>query len=150
MKTVSVLAIASMSIGAVATAQQPAQPKAAQSASSTYEQAVVAWQRGDYPEALEGLIRVLSAEGQSYLSQIALLTGELYRTTEIAADGRAVRWSPDGRFAAFEIGMGRSAITKVLDMTSQPKVVAELRGSGLVFSRDGQRAAYLASGDSAG
>jgi Tol biopolymer transport system component len=73
-----------------------------------------------------------------------MLTGELYAVTEVATDGRAVRWSPDGRYAAFESGTGADPITHLLEVRGS-EVIAEtsLPGSGLVFSPARGRAAYL-------
>src|SRR5262245_39488173 len=78
-------------------------PTAAQQSStaSLYGQAVNDWARGAYPSAMQKLTAVLSAsDGDSYLERTALLTGELFRTTEISTDGRTVPWSPSGNFAS--------------------------------------------------
>src|SRR5690348_6695597 len=61
----------------------------------------LAWERGDYPEALRGFTKLLEAPGgDRYLEEIALITGELYRTTELTRDGRNVRVSPSGKLGA--------------------------------------------------
>ncbi|HVJ99608.1 MAG TPA: hypothetical protein VM365_02045, partial [Gemmatimonadales bacterium] len=44
-----------------------------------------AWEAGRYPEALQRLERILTGPARdSMLASIALLTGELYRTRELA------------------------------------------------------------------
>src|SRR3954463_10902521 len=105
-------------IGATAVfAQQPA-------TSGLYEQATLDWKRGNYPSALQALTRVLSAsDGAQYVERAALLTGELYRTKELAADGRAVRWSPSGTLVSYEVGTGRGRVTHVLDMKAGGKQI---------------------------
>jgi len=115
------------------------------------DSAYVAWDAGDYTVALDQLARVLSAaDGGSHLEAIALLTGELYRTTELTTDGRSARWSPDGRFIVWETGTGTERETHIVPATTSSSAGAHvLRGWGLVFSADGQRAAYLAAPDTA-
>ena len=57
----------------------------------------LAWERGDYPEALRAFSKLLEAPGgDRYLEEIALITGELYRTTELTRDGRSIRVSASG------------------------------------------------------
>jgi len=66
-----------------------------------------AWDQGHFVEALEALEALLVEDASAELQdRIALLTGELYAVRELNADGRAVRWSPDGRFGAHEAGSG--------------------------------------------
>jgi Tol biopolymer transport system component len=113
------------------------------STGALYDQAVLDWTRGSYPAALQKLITVVSAaDGASHLERVALLTGELYRTTEITTDGRAVRWSPSGKLASYEVGAGRTRATRVLDMQSAPRQLAEIAGYNLVFAPGDQFVAY--------
>ena len=73
----------------------------------------LAWERGDYPEALRGFSTLLEAPGgDRYLEEIALITGELYRTTELTRDGRNIRVSPSGKLASYESGTGGRAETR--------------------------------------
>ena len=66
-----------------------------------------AWAQGDYISALNGYIKLLNAPGgDAFHDAIALQTGELYRSSELTADGRNPRFSPDGRFIAYENGAG--------------------------------------------
>src|SRR5262245_358376 len=106
-------------------------PAAAQQSStaSAYDQAVNDWARGAYPSAMQKLVAVLSAsDGDLYLERTALLTGELFRTTEITTDGRNVRWSPSGNFASYEVGSVRAAMTRILEMKVAPKQLGEVKG----------------------
>ena len=65
---------------------------------------MVSWDRGTYINALDRLERLLTGpRAEQYLERAALLTGELFVTTEIAPDGREVRWSPGGNYVAWEI-----------------------------------------------
>src|SRR5262245_64044816 len=93
-------------------------PVAAQQSStaSAYEQAVNDWARGAYPSAMQKLTAVLSAsDGDAYLERTALLTGELFHTTELSTDGRAVRWAPSGNFASYEVGSNRATVTRIVE-----------------------------------
>src|SRR5262249_37187099 len=74
-----------------------------------------AWQRGDYIAALNEYIQLLNGpNGDEFVEPIALTTGELYRTHEITSDGRAGRFSPDGRYIAYETGLETSRRTRIL------------------------------------
>ena len=65
---------------------------------TAFDAANDAWERGDYIAALNGYLQVLNAPGgERFLEPIALTTGELFETRELTADGRAPRFSPDGR-----------------------------------------------------
>src|SRR6187401_433648 len=71
----------------------------------SFDAANDAWERGDYAGALNGYIQLLNAPGgEKFLEPIALTTGELFETRELTGDGRAPRFSPDGRFIVYETG----------------------------------------------
>lgn len=125
-------------VPAAATAQDPLQ--------ELYDSAYVNWQDGAYPEALAQLERLLQAPGgERFLEPVALLTGELYQAREIAPDGRAIRFSPDGRLVAYETGTREALRTHIVDISgASPRKLREVQGGGLVFSPDGMRAAYIA------
>jgi len=104
-----------------------------------------AWDAGDYPTALEGLQALMqSPAADAYLERVALLTGELFVSTELTPDGRNPHISYDGRYASYETGPTTSPRTVVVRLdagTVQP--VAELRGEAVVFDPTGPRLAWL-------
>ena len=70
--------------------------------------------RAAIPRPSQRLERILTGPARdSMLASIALLTGELYRTRELAPDASDPRWSPTGALLAYEIG-GDSARRSVL------------------------------------
>ena len=102
-----------------------------------------AWSLGHYPEALARLESMLgSAPGSAALERIALLTGELFHTDSIAADGREVQWTRDGRFAAFASGTGAERKVHILNLDDR-RGMTTIPGRNLVFSPLGTEAAYL-------
>ncbi len=118
-------------------AQQP-------EAEARFERALDAWGCGNYIAAPEAFLAVLKGpEADRCFERIALATGELYRVTEIAPDGRAPRFSPSGRYAAFETGTRTAPRTRVIEPGPPPRTVAEIPGVNLVFSPASDRAAYL-------
>jgi hypothetical protein len=110
-----------------------------------YDSAYYAWDAGVYVDALERLERLLSSPGGGeFVERVALLTGELFRAEELAADGRAVRWSPDGRFAVYEAGAGAETVTHIVAVGSEgARRLATVSGHGLAFAPGGDRVAYL-------
>jgi len=112
----------------------------------SYEAAYLAWDRGDYIRALEGFATLLdSPAGGRYLERIALVTGEYFTTTEVAPDGRAIRLAPTGSWAAYETGSGAERRTHLVALDDAGRrAPVSLRATSLVFSPDGERAAYLA------
>lgn len=128
-------------IGAILAPAASAQDRLA----AEYEAAYLAWDRGDYVPALEAFIRIVeSPGGERFHERIALITGELYPTIEVSADGRAVRLSPDGRFAAYETGTGAERSIHLVDLVEGGRAAGTVKGTGLVFSPAGDRAVYLA------
>ncbi len=116
------------------------------SANAPITRAEFAWDAGDYTRALALLDTLLRGPDAAALRErIALLTGENWHTTQVAENARAPRWSPDGRFAAYETGTGASRITRVVAGTDGFPLLAELGGAGLVFSPRGERIAWVAN-----
>ncbi|HSJ25985.1 MAG TPA: M28 family peptidase, partial [Longimicrobiales bacterium] len=111
---------------------------------AAYDSAFFAWEAGDYPDALGRLDRLLAGGGGArYLRPTAELTGEVYVTTELARDGRLVRWSPDSRHAVFEVGTGAARRTHVHEVTATgTREVAVLEGGAAAFDGRG-RVAYV-------
>lgn len=116
-----------------------------------FDSAAYAWQAGRYVEALERLERLLAGPSRdTLLAPIALLTGELYRTREIAPDASDPRWNRDGSMLAFEIG-GDSARRSVLLNLSEsgPLRPDTVPGYAATFAPDGAEIAYLAASGTA-
>lgn len=131
--------VAGRSVGAQQRPQPPLQTQ--------YDSAYFAWEIGDYPSALVRLERLLAAPGgDGFLEPVALLTGELYRTLQVAPDGANLRWSGDGRFASYTTSGGR--VTHILAVEGDSmRPVARLEGVGAVLSPEGSRVAYFAIRD---
>ncbi len=116
-------------------------------ADKAFAAATDAWERGDYITALNGYIKLLdSPGGDARFDHIALQTGELFESRELTADGRNPRFSSDGRFLAYEIGLEVSRRTRILRNDDALAQVAEVPGVSATFSADGSRVAYLKIG----
>jgi len=103
-----------------------------------------AWEAGRYPDALQRLERILTGPARdSMLASIALLTGELYRTRELAPDASAPRWSPTGALLAYEIGGDSARRSVLLDANTASARPDTLAGYAAAFSPDGSEIAYL-------
>jgi hypothetical protein len=125
-------------------AQSPAQV--------AFDSASRAWEAGRYPEALSRLERLLAGPSRDTLRrQIALLTGEYYRTIELAPDGQDLTWSSDGRRLAVETELTEVPRTIVLRFGDDGRVAGAdtLPGRGAVFSPDAGVIAYLGTAPSA-
>ncbi|MES2523485.1 MAG: M28 family peptidase [Gemmatimonadota bacterium] len=130
-------------------AQAPATPARATAsrtvpAAERYRQAELAWDAGNFVAALTELSAILRGpDAAAYRERIALLTGENWHTTLVAEGARAPRWSADGKRAAFETGTGANRTTRIVDVRDGFPTVAEVQGTGVVFSNDGARVAYI-------
>ncbi len=110
-----------------------------------WDRAYFAWDAGRYDAALDDLARLLAApDAGDYHDRIAELTGERWRTVEVAKDARAPRWAPDGRHLAYETGTGAARRLRVVRAAPGFPVVLEAAGTALTFSPDGRAAAWLA------
>ena len=119
---------------------------------AAFDSASLAWEAGRYPEALSRLERLLTGPDRDALRRpIALLTGEYYRTTELAPDGRDLRWSADGRRLAFLTIVAEAPRTIVLRFGDDGRVAGAdtLSGRAATFSPDGGQLAYLGTAPSA-
>jgi hypothetical protein len=119
--------------------------QAQESLRARFNDARTAWDLGRYAEALQELERLLQEDPtREWVDSVAVLTGELFSVTEVAGDGRAVRWAPDGPRAAYETGAGAAASTRILELgTDGLHEVDSAPGTGLVFAPSGEHAAYL-------
>lgn len=103
-----------------------------------------AWDDGKYTIALRAYLRLLQSQaGDQFVEPIATQTGELFQTEEITADGRAPRLSPDGGVIAYETGNSPAVVTRLVQAGGERAIVAELPGTGAVFSPSGKKVAYL-------
>ncbi len=104
-----------------------------------------AWEAGDYPAALDTLRQLMrSPEAPAYFERAALLTGELFVTTEITADGRNPALSADGQYVSYETGPTADPTTHVVRVTaSGAERGAELRGGGVVFAPTDARIVWI-------
>lgn len=110
---------------------------------TAYDSAYFAWERGQYITAIDGMLRVLrSSQADANHARIALLTGELFTTTQVAPDGRNVRWSPDGVHFLYETGTAAGRITHVVQRQNR-SAIQKLSGYGATFSNDGKQVVAL-------
>ncbi|MFL5516909.1 MAG: M20/M25/M40 family metallo-hydrolase [Gemmatimonadales bacterium] len=119
---------------------------------AAFDSASLAWDTGRYPEALSRLEKLLTGPDRDTLRRpIALLTGEFYRTAELARDGQGLVWSRDGRRLAFTTEVAEVPRTIVLRFGEDGRVAGAdtLPGRRAVFSPDGGSIAYLATAPSA-
>jgi hypothetical protein len=124
-------------------AQSPA-PKA------SLDSAFLAWDAGDYPDALTRFSRLLAGPAAASVREpIALLTGEPFRTVTVSNDGLDLRWAANAPVAAFAVN-GRRATQIVALEGDSARDIARLDGVGLVLSPDGTRAAWLVIPDTPG
>ena len=112
---------------------QPPQP--------SFAAAVDAWDRGAYVDALEDLRALLAEADEATFERIALLTGELYETTEITTDGRGPALVGRG-LVMYETSRGGVSSVLIVDPDAGNRVVAEFPGRDASASPDGRRIAY--------
>ena len=110
-----------------------------------WRRAVDAWETGDYPTALPHLIALMkSSAAAEYVERVAALSGEVFRTTEITADGRNPRISPDGQLVSFEAGPPSATVTPVVRVDPNgPRAVADLPGVSAAFDALSRQIVYL-------
>ncbi len=136
-------------IGVVFWQSQPAgQTGRAPTPDSQWRLSVDRWEAGDYPAALEAVRQLLgSPAAAEYLERAALLTGELFITTEVTSDGRNPRISADGQYVSYETGPGEATLTRIVRITADgAQPVADLPGGGVVFAPVGPRIAWIKPG----
>jgi len=112
-----------------------------------FDRAYFAWDGGAYDSALVDLRAVLTApDADAFHDRVAELTGEIWRTVEIAKDSRAPQWSLDGRHLAYETGVGTARRVNVVRMDGSNAKVVEAEGVGASFAPDGRSIAFLRVG----
>src|SRR5688572_618008 len=144
MSRTALLTVAGALVAAISTAvvHTQAPPPAAE---AQWLSAVDAWEAGDYPAAL-GSLRTLMASpaANEYLERVALLTGELFVTTELTTDGRNPRIAFNGEYATYETGPVANPVTRLVKIAATgAQANAELKGAGAAFDPTGGRLAYL-------
>ena len=109
-----------------------------------FDLARLAWDTGDYIRALDEFESLLKGpEGGRFFEPIALITGELFQVKEITRDGRSIRISPDGKYAAYEAGTRTAPLTRILALDDPTRTLVEVRGTSFVFSAAPKAAAFL-------
>lgn len=143
-------ALVALSVGAQ---QRPASPTrtatrpAALTTAQRFDRAFYAWDSGAYDSALVDLRAVLNApDADAFHDRVAELTGEIWRTVEVAKDARAPQWSGDGRHLAYETGVGTARKVHVVRMDGSHPKVLEAEGTGASFAPDGRSIAFLRVG----
>ncbi len=142
-------------MAAAAQSQSGSQSGAPVSADARWRRAQDAWDTGAYHTALDELRAILRAPAAAeYLERIALLTGELYVTTEVAPDGGNPRISADGRHVSYTLaaapqptaGSVATPLTRIARISPKLETIAELPTSAVAFDRSGRRLAWLRGG----
>jgi Tol biopolymer transport system component len=116
-----------------------------------WRRALDAWNDGAYPAALDDLRAIMrSPQAPEYLERVALLTGELYVTTEVTPDavgGGAI--SADGRHVMYVVRPpkpgGPATGVRIARLGATVETVADLPGPA-AFDRSGRRVAWLRLG----
>ncbi len=118
--------------------------QAGPSPDARWRRALDAWDAGVYPAALEDLRAIMrSPQAQEHLERVALLTGELYVSTEISADGTNPRISADGRHVSYHTGAAGAVQTRIVRVGPPVETVAELPTTVTAFDLEGRRVAWL-------
>ena len=131
------LLTAGAATGAPLAAQAPPMPE-----HPVLREGFLAWDRGDYPDALSAYLEVLNGpDGASHVEEVARLTGERYRVVEVAPDGSRVRVGPEGRIGTFEVVEDGRAVTKVVDLATGA-VTATLEGGDALITPGGSVAYF--------
>lgn len=72
---------------------------------AAFDSAYIAWDEGRFDDALARFERLLvGADAERWRDTIAVLTGERFRTVQVAPHGGRVHWAGDARWAAVEHG----------------------------------------------
>ena len=137
MRRLALLILVSAALAQTGPAAQPAPAQ-----NPGYTGAYTAWDEGDYVVALERLKALLPAADEATFEQIALLTGELYQTTEVTADGRNPSLSPDGTLLAYETGTGGDAATRIVRNAPGFPLAGGFNSTGAVISPTSKQVAY--------
>jgi hypothetical protein len=128
---------------ALAAQQAPVAKPAAPVVAADYHAATIAWEHGNYIAALEGFTRILGSPlAPTFRDSIALVTGELYLTTELDVDGSRPAFSPRGVYATYESGPPPARATRIV-RASGPMPVREVAGTGMAIANSDTLIAFL-------
>lgn len=110
-----------------------------------YDSAYFAWDRGDYLAALDHAEHLLDSEPpDAFVDAVALLTGELYPTLEVAPEGHSLRWSPDGVHVSYELGERSNSRIQVVRVDGErPRAHSDFEGWDANFLADGRSIVYF-------
>ncbi len=110
-------------------------------AQELWEQSLDAWDSGKFVTALEDFKKILNGPmADDYFQEIALITGELYKTTEISKDGRSVKFSPGGRYISYE---SDQKTIHIIDIRGENRAKSEFEGKNVLFSPDESEVVFL-------
>ncbi|MEX2531732.1 MAG: M20/M25/M40 family metallo-hydrolase [Gemmatimonadota bacterium] len=113
--------------------------------SPALQEAYFAWDEGDYLRAMEGYLAILEGpEGEAWVREVALLTGELHPVREVDEDGRRPSFSPDGSHLLWERELGDGWVTRIGPLAGGGHWV-EVRARDVALSARGT-AAWLEDG----
>lgn len=93
-----------------------------------YPEAYRAWDEGHYATALERMKALVPGADERTFEEIALLTGELYRTAEVTPDARTPSLSADGTLVAFEAGPATAPQVRIVRNAPGFPIVDEFAG----------------------
>lgn len=127
----------------------PAPTRMAPVDSGDYRLATLAWEHGKYIAALDGFARILATPlKETFRDSIALMTGELYQTSELTTDGSRPAFSPKGAYATFETGPVTSRVTRIVRSGPGQSAVREVAGVSAAISASDTLIAFLTQGGS--
>ncbi|MFC1724552.1 M20/M25/M40 family metallo-hydrolase [candidate division KSB1 bacterium] len=109
-----------------------------------WEKALDAWDKGEYIDALKDFKGILTGtKSDLYFKDIALITGELFKVTEISKDGTSPNFSPGGRYVTYETEENGVTVTHIIDTGAGNKEAAKINGTNVRFSPDESKVLFL-------
>jgi aminopeptidase YwaD len=104
-------------------------------AEAEFQKGAFAWERGDYPAALTTFDELLGSNtASSFVSRIATITGERYRTVELTTDGSSPAVSANGEWVAWESGAGGATWLHIARVANGVVTADSMPGSGFTFA----------------
>ncbi len=107
-----------------------------------YADALEAWDTGDYPAALAALRGLVERADEPTFEAIALLTGELFQTTEITTAGRLPSFAGSGGRVIYETGPAAAPVIRIV-APGTAQAIAEFPGRRGVTDSAGRHVAYI-------